>query len=261
MIVCGFGPQRTFFESRKVSRMSERLTRRELKKDQFLEAVLAGVTWAKSHVLVAATIGLVVIMAVTLAVRVAGSSATNGRGNPKAERALAEARAAFGTGGLPAGISALESVRSKHGRSAAGREATYLLGNALFEAGEFQKSKEAYEEYLRHPAYGDLMRDGASLGIAGCLEELGDHASAAKAYREIWETGRTPAAKAQAALASARCMNTQGATAEALGMYKDLIAAYPDSPEAAEAQFALQRVEGGDSPKGGPPTAAPAATP
>ncbi len=222
--------------------MSERLTRRELKKDQFLEGVLSAVTWAKAHILVAASLAIVVVLAVTLAARIASSSAGGG-GDPKSERALATARAAFGTGGLPAGIAALEDVRAKHGRSEAAREATFLLGNALYESGDFEKAKGVYEDFLRRPLHDDLLIDGAKLGIAACLEEAGDLAGARKAYADMWNEGLTPGARLQAALAAARCSEAQGATAEATELYNAAIAAFPESAEATEARFAVERLK------------------
>jgi tetratricopeptide (TPR) repeat protein len=221
--------------------MSERLTRRELKKDEFLEGVLAAVTWAKGHILIAALVALAVVLAVTLGVRIAGSSAS-GAGDVKSERALATARAAFGTGGLPAGITALEEVRAKHGRSVAGREATYLLANALYESGDFAKAKTTYEEFLKRPLHDDLLVDGAKLGVAACLEEMGDLAGAVKAYGEVWTNGLTPGSRLQAALAAARCAEAQGAFQEAIQLYDGAIAAYPESAEATEARFAIERV-------------------
>lgn len=227
--------------------MSERLTRRELKKDEFLEAVLSGATWAKAHVLIAIAAALAIVLAVTLAFRLAGDGGKSGATNPKAERALADARAAFGTGGLPAGITALEEVRSQHGGSVAGREATFLLANALFEAGEFDRAKSTYQEFLKKPLHQDLLIDGAKLGIAGCDEETARLAEATKGYLEIWKNGLTPGTRLQGGLSAARCHEAQGANPEAIALYDEIVAGYPLSPEAAEAKFAKARLESGGS--------------
>lgn len=222
--------------------MSEKLTRDELRKDQFLEGVVAAAAWARANVLIAAIGALALVLLVTLAVRVGGSAA-GPRIDEEAERALAGARSEFARGGLEAGIPALAGVREAHGKSRAAREATYLLANSYFEAGDFAKAREVYEDFLRKPLHDDLLLDGARLGIAGCLEETGDRAGAATRYLEIWNDGRTPGTKLQAALAAARCFEADGKTAEALDVLRRAMAAYPEAPESEDAKFRIARLE------------------
>jgi len=224
--------------------MSERLTRRELKRDQFLEGVMSGLAWARQHLLVAVGAALVLVAVVTVAVRIGGSAAGTVGVDEKAERALAEARTQFAKSGSSAGITALEQLREKHSGSRAGREAAFLLGNAYYEAGEYAKSLAAYEQFLKKPIYDDLIVDGAKLGIAAAQEELGNRPAATSTYLEIWKSGKTPATRLQGAFGAAHNEETDGNITHAIQIYKDAIAAYPDAPEAEEARFELMRLEG-----------------
>jgi tetratricopeptide (TPR) repeat protein len=224
--------------------MSERLTRRELKRDQFLEAVMSGVAWAREHLLVAVGAALVLVAIVTLAVRIGGSAAGTVRIDQKAERSLAEARTQFAKSGSQAGIAALESVRDSHSGSRAGREATFLLANAYFEAGEFAKSQEAYEHFLKKPLYDDLLVDGAKLGVGACQEEQGNRAGAVATYLDVWKAGKTPAARLQGAFSAARAEEADGHIDRAIQIYQEAIDAYPEAPEAEDAKFEKLRLEG-----------------
>lgn len=217
--------------------MSEKLTRQELKEDQFLESIYAASAWAKANVLGTAALALALIAAVVLAVRLGGKSAGPSKGDLEAERALAGARSEFAQSGIEPGITALEAVRSKYPRSRAGKEALYLLGSSYFEAGKFDQSRGAFEDFLKKPLYDDLLIDGATLGIAASYEEAGNRGAAAVEYAKLWNSGRTPATRIQGALAGARCSFAEGKNAEALDLVEKVLAAYPDAPEAEDARF------------------------
>ncbi len=223
--------------------MSEKLTREELKKDQCLEAVMTAAAWARSNVLYTALGALGVVLLVTLAVRVAGTAAGTQGVDEDSERALAAARSQFARSGLEAGIPALESVRAEHRRSRAAREATFLLANSYFEAGDFVKARATYEEFLKTPLYSDLLLDGARLGIAACLEESGDLGGASSGYLRVWNEGHAPATRLQAALSAARCLSADGKRAEAIDLLRKASEAYPRAPEAEEAKFQRARLE------------------
>ena len=224
--------------------MSERLTRRELKRDQFLEAVMSGISWAREHLLVAGAAALVLVAIVTVAVRIGGSAAGTVRVDEKAERSLAEARTQFAKSGSAAGITALETVRDSHSGSRAAREATFLLGNSYYEAGEYAKSLAAYEQFLKKPLYDDLIVDGAKLGVAASQEELGNRGAATATYLEIWKSGKTPATRLHAAFGAARNEEADGNIDHAIQIYQEAVDAYPEAPEAEDARFEILRLQG-----------------
>ena len=223
--------------------MSERLTRRELKRDQFLEGVLSGLAWARQHLLAAGAAALVLVAIVTLAVRIGGSAAGVTRVDEKAEKSLAEARSQFVSGGVPAGVTALEGVRENHRGSRAAREATFLLGNSYFESGDYAKAQATYEEFLKKPLHDDLLVDGAKLGIAASQEEQGNREGAAATYLDVWKTGNTPATRLHGALGAARIHEADGKIDQAIQIYQEAIDAYPEAPEAEDARFEKMRLE------------------
>jgi outer membrane protein assembly factor BamD (BamD/ComL family) len=219
--------------------VSERLTKRQLKQDRFLEFIQSGLAYAQQHALVVGASLVVFIAGVALAVRVAGSASGQPAESPEADRALSAARVEFSAGRMDAGREALEQVRSRHARTRAAREATYILANAYYEGGDWARAQEVFEEFLKRPLHADLMVDGARLGIASCKEESGDAAAAYEAYRRLWTDGVHGGTRIQAALAAGRIARTIGKVDEARALYEGIVKAYPNSPAASEARFAL----------------------
>ena len=225
--------------------MSERLTKKQLKEDPFLDALQTALAYARDNVAVVVGGAVLFVAAVMLAVKVAGSF-TGGapQGNPQAERALADARTEFSLGRMDQGIAALDQVRSEFKGSAAAREATYTLGSAYYEAGEYLKAQATFEEFLRKPLHDDLMRDGAKLAIAACKEESGDVDGALTAYKDVWKNGTFAGTQIQGAMSAARLAADQGRTAEARDLYQSVVDQHPASPEAETAEFELLALNG-----------------
>lgn len=222
--------------------MSERLTKRQLKHDQFLDFLQEAAVYARDHALVVGGGLVVFVAAVALAVRIGGSAAGPRTDNSDAERALSEARTEFAFGRIDAGRDGLEAVRTSHRGSRAAREATYILGNAYYEAGDWAKAADAYRAFLDRPLYDDMLVDGARLGLAACKEESGDVPGAFDDYRKLWTDAVRPGARIQAALAAGRCARTLGRTDEARQVYQALLDAYPKGAAADEARYQLLTV-------------------
>lgn len=219
-----------------------RLTKKQLKHDKFLEAIYAAWAYAQDNIGVVIGGAVALIAIVVLGVRV-GGSVGGPHGNPEAERALSAARTQFLTGQGEAATAALEDVRRRYGSSAAGKEATLLLANSLYQAGDYARALTVFQDFLRKPLHDDLTRDNARLAIAACREETGDLAGASEGYREIWDTAFNPALRVQAAMAAARCERAQGQTDRAAALYRSVVADYPESPEADTARFLLLEIE------------------
>ena len=229
--------------------MSERLTKKQLKDDQFLDSVQKAIAYAQENVgvVVAGVVGFIVL--VVLAVRIGGMAAgvESNVGNPEAQAALAEARNQFALGRLDAGSAALEDIRIRWPKDEVGSEATYILANAYFESADFDRSRQTYEAFLEAPLHDTLLRDGARLGIAACLEESGDLAGATTAYEAIWDDGGTAATRIQGALSAARCLRGQGELERARVHVQRVLDVYPEAPEIEDARFELLRLEGGSA--------------
>jgi TolA-binding protein len=220
-----------------------RLTKKQLKQDRFLEAVFTAWAYARDNVAIVVGGALALVALIVLGVRVGGTVAGAPQGDPDAERALSAARMQFLQGQPDAGAAALEEVRQRYGSSPVGREASLLLANSLYEAGQFAQALTVFQEYLRKPLHDDLTRDNARLAIAACREETGDLAGAMQAY-EDWGAAANPALRAQAAMSAARCALALGQPDRAAGFYESVAERYPDSPEAETAKFRLLELRG-----------------
>jgi len=218
--------------------MSQRLTRKQLKRDRFIEMATTVGAYVRDNVAVAIGGVVALVAIIALGVKIGGSEAGNGGGNSEADRALASAAGEYSAGDLDAGVAALQAVRTEHRGSRAAREATYLLGNALFEAGDFSQARTMFEEFLKKPLYDDLLADGARIAVAACREETEDIAGAAADYRALWNApGTQSALRVQAGLAAARCARSLGDMAQALAIYDGIAAKFPLAPEVPQAKF------------------------
>lgn len=219
--------------------MAARISRKQLKQDRFVELVFGAWSYARQNVLIVAA-GIVFFVAlVGLAFKIGGSVAGGPRLNEDAQRSLATARTEFGLGRFDAGAAALEDLVARYGGSRAAREATYLLGNAYFESGDFARARETFAAFLEDPLYGDLMTDGARLAIAACHEETGDREAALEEYLALWQGGANPAARLDAAFGAARCALAEGNPQRARELYEQVQRSYPSSPYAAQAAYRL----------------------
>jgi TolA-binding protein len=223
--------------------MAERITRRQLKEDHFVDMVGRAAAYARENTVVVVIAVLVFIAAITAAVRIGGQAAGVGKGDSESAQALSQARQQFLTGSLESGAAALEQVRKEFGRTPEGREATYILANTYLQMGEPAKAEATYREFLERPLLDGLLHDGALLGIAAAREEAGNAAGALESYREVWEQGRTPGARLSGALAAGRVALDMGRTEEARTVYQAVVDTFPESPEADDARFALLRLD------------------
>lgn len=220
--------------------MAERLSRKQLKEDRFVDLVAQGVEYARENTVVVVIAAVVFVGAVAAAIQIGGQAAgAGGDTDSPGAQALSEARQAFLGGNLEAGATALEQVRADHARSDAGREATYILANTYLQLGDYAKAEEAYRAFLAKPLHDDLMVDGARLGIAAAKEEAGDLSGAAAAYREVWDSGTTAGARIQGAMSSARIAETLGQPDAARNLLQAIVDTYPTSPAAEQAEFRL----------------------
>jgi TolA-binding protein len=230
--------------------MTERLTKKQLKQDRFLDTTRHIAALARENVALT-ILGIAAFVAlIAVGVRVGGSAAGGGGGGMKSsasEKALIDARTQFLTGDLEAGRAALDDVRTRHAGSRAGREATYLLGNTLYELGQYDEARRTFEDFLKKPLYDDLLKDGALLAIAACREEAGDLSGALADYTSLWNTASNPGTRLQAAMAGARCAKLQGLDARARELYQGVVDTFPDAPESQEARFAVLGLEGPSS--------------
>ena len=225
--------------------MADRLTKKELRQDKFLQGIYEAWAYAQDNipVVIAGVVGVIALVVIGFRV---GGAAVGGSpaGNPEAERALSGARSLFFGGQPDAGIQSLRDLVQRHGNSRAGKEGQYLLANALYENGDYASALQAFETFLRDPLHDDLMVDAAKLAIAACREEAGDLAGASADYQALWGSALSPGSRLQAGLGAARCAQAQGQLTQAAQFYEQVANEYPNSPEAEDARFRLLELRG-----------------
>lgn len=117
----------------------------------------------------------------------------------------------------------------------------YLKGEAAYEAGEFDKAREAFErlrrEFPKHEAVADAVE-----GLAFIAENEGKHADAVTLYQEVVEKWPTSFAARRQYLNIGRCKEQLGDLEEAVRAYEDQVTLFAGSHVAEQAAAALERL-------------------
>jgi tetratricopeptide (TPR) repeat protein len=128
----------------------------------------------------------------------------------------------------------LKVVEQFPGTRAAER-ASFLAAAALFDDRKYPQAKEQFEKFLVAHA-GSPLSLTASLGVAACLDAIGDSEKALNAYQQLIANNPGSPEAAQARLAIAVLHESRNRPAEALKLYEEIIRVKPPSVWEREAQ-------------------------
>ncbi|NIA14167.1 MAG: tetratricopeptide repeat protein [Nitrospiraceae bacterium] len=136
-------------------------------------------------------------------------------------------------------VAELEAISG--GKSASGVRALYMLGEAAYEAKEYDKAKEAFErlrqEFPEAPSVPDAVE-----GLGSIAENADDYAGAIAAYTEILEKWPNSVAARRQQINIGRCYEELEQFGEAVAAYQAQLERVADSVFNAQAETALDRL-------------------
>ncbi|MHB8836848.1 MAG: tetratricopeptide repeat protein [Candidatus Methylomirabilia bacterium] len=187
--------------------------------------------------MIAGGIGVAVLLAV-------GAKAYVDRSNTQRSTAVAAAVARYvqaPVGALPATLQhELATLADRYAGSPEGAVARYFQAGALAAAGEIEKARQVYTT-LGTP--GEQQGDLALLSrqALAYLDLAGGNVDAAlKAFQDLLKAQGGAVARAQIMMEIAAIHEKQGRAAEALRVYKDIVAEHPDGSWVAAAKDRLR---------------------
>ena len=134
----------------------------------------------------------------------------------------------------------LKLAQERSGTRAAAR-ALIIGGGILFDAGKFDKSQEAYEQFLReYPE--DPLASQAMIGVASSLEAQGKLADATARFSDLIKRHQADATTPQAKSALARLYLAQNKPELALQYYEELARANNNDTWTSEAGIQIQEL-------------------
>jgi len=234
-----------------------RITRKEMKRDEFVSAVGRLSLWMEEHVreaLVYAGVTLALIVGTLLmfgflARREDRASALLARGIEMVDAPVRGMDPSGQTQGFlsfatedekyRAVLDQMDSILQTYPRSEAGKVALYYEGLCFSSLRRPQEAVRTLESFLSSNP-GSFLAPMARAALAGALESSGDSQKALRIYQELSQ-GKTGSYPPQAALMEmGRCFEKLGKKEEARKVYRQVTTDYPDSDYSREADQRLK---------------------
>jgi TolA-binding protein len=183
--------------------------------------------WEKNRSIILACVGIVLVLAVALAIWF-----IRGYSQRQAAAALfAQAKDAAGW----------REVIERYPGSASAADAYFLLADSLRQESKLEESSVRYEKFLAAFPKNSLV-GGARLGIAENLAVAGKTNEALAALRSVREKDAGSYAAPFAALLEGRILMRNGKFDEARKVFSNLVSSYPRSPAARTAGAQLDAI-------------------
>lgn len=226
--------------------MADRISRKSIKQDEFLEVASDAGEWVEKHWRTAAA---VVVAALVLVLMVAGWSWWSGRRAAEVSRLLAEGLRLYtgvsgtvGSTATPSYAEALplfEEASRKGGDAPAGIVAAYYRGAALLRLGRAAEAVPVLEAVAAGKGERTLT-DGARALLAEAYAESGQIDKAEATYRSLADASGGGFPPDVALLQLARLLRDRGRGREARQALQEIVSKHPQGGAAAEARVLLQ---------------------
>ena len=235
---------------------ARRITRKEMKRDEFVTAMGRITFWLEEHarealilggVLVAAVIGSILVYQF-LAQREEKASALLARGIKMlrapvrgADTATPPPGPAYPTSEAKyrAALDQMDALIQTYPRSRSGRLALYYRGVVQLQLGKPREAQKALEDFLASSP-GSFAAPMARATLARALDEAGEHQKALDLYEQL-SRGEAGAYPPQAALMEmGLCLEKLGKKDEAKKIYERITREFPNSDYSQDAQERLK---------------------
>lgn len=237
--------------------MAQRITRKSIKHDEFVEAAVDAGEWIERHWRpVAAGVAAALVLLFLVLVWNWWSGKRAGESASLLSEGIALYEGGTGSAGsttpatAPRYDEALakfeEAARKGHGTSR-GRAAEYYRGATLLRMGRAREAVPVLESVVGE-ASERVLADGARVLLAQAYAQAGDLDKATAAYRALAGQTNSSFPPDMAMLQLSRLLEEHGKTAEARQVLQDIVAKFPQGPAASEARTRLQ---GAARPAGG----------
>ena len=225
-----------------------RLTKEEIKRDQFVESVLNVYNFLKTH------LKFIIIAAAVVVVLVAGFSIySQEQQETRAEASLAFAKAIekyqeaedgwldkenFETSGekFQTGGEAFQTIFQKYSGTPFADRARYNYARTLYYQADYGRAIEQFESVVEsHQSDNQILALYAQKAIGNCYEQQGEYEKAVEAYGKLPDVP-VPVrehALADSQLSQARCYEKLGQPEDAAAIYKDVIDLFRENLEKA----------------------------
>jgi tetratricopeptide (TPR) repeat protein len=235
---------------------ARRITRKEMKRDEFVSAMGRMTIWVEEHarealilagLAIAAVVGFVLVSQF-LAQRESKASALLARGIEALRAPVKGAEASASPGGVVYAsreekyrtvVDQMDALIQTYPRSRSGRLALYYKGLALLELKKPQDARKVLEEFLAGSSSG-FAAPMARAALARALDDAGDHQKALDLYEQLSKGGDSSYPPQAALMEMGLCLERMGKKDEARKIYERMTREFPASDYSQEAQTRLK---------------------
>ncbi len=219
----------------------KRITKRELKRDEFIEIATKFIFFARRHkeILIGAVVAILIgIFGISYHLK-------GKRGDElKAEFELTVANNLFLRGDYENAFSQYQLLIDRYGGTRPAKKAIYYLANTAFTVGSYEEAIRKYERFLSVESKDEILLPSTLFGIAASYEQLGDWLGAATYYEKVSEKFPDSFIAPRALLNAGRCYENISLFDEAESAYRKVKEKYANSMVILEAETALAFLKG-----------------
>lgn len=223
-----------------MARKGKKLTKKDLKEDEFAEFVGESMLYVKHHsrrIIGILIVVIVVAVSVTFVIRQRRAAEI------EAQAILSRGNFDFKQTNYGAALRTYAGIRQRYRGTWSAADATFFSANAYFASARYDSAMALYNEYLNQGKRRDYLTVSAKAGIAQSLEEQAMYAEAANNFLKTQQEHPDNMLARDMLLGAARCFRLAGNHDRAIEVYNDLIELYPDSREAELARMQVIELE------------------
>ena len=223
-----------------MARRGRKLTKKELKEDEFAEFVEEGILYAKHH---ARRIVGVLIVVIVVAIAVTFSIRQRQAAEAEAQGILTRGSFDFKQGNYAAALRSYSLLTERYRGTWSAADAIFFAANTNYATARYDSAMVLFNQYLNQGKRREELTVSAKNGIAQCLEELGRYGDAAANYLKTYQEHPDNVFAKDVLLGAARAYNLAGNINRAMEVYEDVMELYPDSREAELAKTQLLELQ------------------